>query len=104
MVSVYVPAANPLVLVVTVTLDGAVPEPPDKLNHGCVLLAVQSSVPPPMFVMLMVWDAGLPPSTVPKKVRAAGVTLKVGNGEDTFNVTLTSWGDPVALARLTVSV
>ena len=76
-------------LVVTVTLDGAVPEAADKLNQGCVLLAVQFSVPPLLFAMVMAWDAGLLPSTVPEKLRDPGATLKAGSDEDTFNITVT---------------
>jgi hypothetical protein len=68
-VSVQVPAASPDVFTPIDKLAGAVPEDADKVSHGCVLPAVQLSVPPPVFEIVTGWEAGLLPPAVAENVR-----------------------------------
>ena len=56
--AVYVPAASPVVLAVTVSVCGASPEPGETLSHGASPLAVKLSVPPPSFATASVRAAG----------------------------------------------
>ncbi len=46
------PDESPVFEIERPRLDGAVPEPADRVSHGCVFVAVQFSVPPPVLVML----------------------------------------------------
>src|SRR5947209_718617 len=48
-VPVYVPAARPAVATETAMLDGAVPERGEAFNQNALVVAVQLSVPPPVF-------------------------------------------------------
>jgi hypothetical protein len=54
---------------VAVTVPLSVPDDGERINHPAVSLAVQASVPPPVFETLNVLGAGLAPPAVPEKVR-----------------------------------
>ena len=88
-------------------LDGAVPEAAESVSHGWVLLALQLRVPPPAFAIVMFFAAGFEAPAVAEKLTGAPDTLSTGEGggaAETFNVTFTLCGDPLAPAAATVTV
>ena len=64
----WVAAANPAVEIERPRLAGAVPEAAESVSQGCVLVAVQLSVPPPVLVIPMFCDAGFEPPAAAEKV------------------------------------
>ena len=86
------------------SVDGAVPEVPESVNHDWVLEAVQVNVPPPALVMPTFCDAGSEPPAVAEKLRLEDPKLNAGAAGFTTNVMPTVWGDPVLGVIVTVSL
>jgi hypothetical protein len=66
------------VVTVIVARPFPVPEVGEGEIQGVLSLTDQVSVPPPLFVMAMVWGAGLPPPCWAVKERLDGLKLMVG--------------------------
>jgi len=69
-----------------VRVEGAVPEAPESTSHGWLLVPVNVSDPPPLFVMLKLAGAGLDAPACPEKLKLAGATLSTGVCGVTVNV------------------
>ena len=102
--AVYVPAANPVIDGVTVTVPAFVPLPGDTIIQLALSDAVQSIDPLPVFDTANVLAAGDAPPTVALNASVAGVTDSTGGaGGSTVNVTATVFGEPVAPAAAIVT-
>ena len=53
------------------------PEVAPSTSQGCVLAAVQLSVPPPLLEIVMACEAGFAPPAVPLKLRVADEAVPV---------------------------
>jgi hypothetical protein len=78
---VYVPAPRPVGETSTESVDGAVPDAAATDSHVALVVALQLSVPPPLFVIWMDCAAGIVPPTVQANWKLAGVTTMVGDKE-----------------------
>ena len=78
MVSVYVPAARPLVATASPKLAGAVPDAAERVSHDWVFAAVQLRVPLPLFVMAIFCALGLLPPATPEKLSVLAARCKAG--------------------------
>ena len=104
MSAVYVPAARPVIVGVTVTVPALVPLPGETLIQLALSDAVQSIEPLPVLLTANVLAAGEAPPTVPLNASVAGVTARTGGaGGSTVNVTATVFGEPVAPGAVTVT-
>ena len=79
-VPLYVPAANPEMSTPTDSVDGATPLAGVAESQGALSDAVQESVPPPVFVTDIVWEAGLASPAWPVNARLPGVTDNTRSG------------------------
>jgi len=86
-----------------------VPADGDTVNHAALSLAVQLKVPPPVFLMLTVWAAGLLPPCWAVKDKLVGLALIVGGagagdgGEEADAGGLTSRERPgISFSRLDI--
>jgi hypothetical protein len=101
---VYVPAARPLIVGVTVMVPELVPLAGATLSHVALSDAVQSIDPAPVLLTDSVLAAGLEPPAVPLNDRLVGVTESAGGvGASSVNVTGIVLGEPVAPAAVTVT-
>ena len=60
----YVPGASSAGAIVTLTVEGTIPDAADKLSQEALAVAVHASVPLPLLVMAMDWSAGSAPPAV----------------------------------------
>jgi hypothetical protein len=107
MVAEYVLATRPAMFTLTVIGSVSVAVVPDagfKLSQGASPLRLQLSVPPPVFVMFRVCDAGLALPWTAVKLRLGGFLPMVGAAGVTVSVTPTAWGLAVAPGAVTVMV
>ncbi len=61
-------------------LDGAAPEPADRVSQDWVFVALQFSVCPPVLVMLMLCPVGLAAPVVPVKLALVVDRVRTGGG------------------------
>ena len=78
MVALKVPAANPVVFTLAVTVPLLVPDTGLRVNHAALSLAVQDKVPPPTFETTMDCAEGFVPPTVPAKPRLVVLSPMAG--------------------------
>src|SRR5947209_5578268 len=105
-VSLYVPAASAPVTACTETTNVPVPEVAPSTSHGCVFAAVQLSVPPPLFEIVIACAVGLAPPAVAENPSVAGVAETPGGtaAPATVNVTATVFVAGLAPAAEIVTV
>jgi hypothetical protein len=77
-VALYVPAARVASLTVTVAVPVPEPEVGLTVSQEAFSLALQLSVPPPVFAMLIVLATGFAPPTLPVKARLVGLSPIAG--------------------------
>jgi hypothetical protein len=78
MVALKVPGAKPAVFTFTATVPLPEPEAGLNVSQEALSLALQVSVPPPVFAILMVLAAGFAPPTLSVKDRLVGLSPMVG--------------------------
>jgi hypothetical protein len=76
--AVYVPAASPAVLAVTLRSRGALPLAGVTESHPASSVAVKGRMPPPVLATFSVFAAGLAPPAVALKLSDDGATLNAG--------------------------
>ena len=72
----------------------------DSDSHGTLSVAVHASAPAPTVIVFAAGEA--PPATA-ENDRLEGVTVNVGGGGSTVNVTAMVFGEPEAPAAVTVT-
>ena len=72
-VPLNVPAARPVMSTEAVSVAGAVPLAGLTVSHGALSLTVESRVPAPVLVTLIVWLAGLLPTGGRREAQAGRV-------------------------------
>jgi hypothetical protein len=92
------------VAAVSVTAPLPVPEAGLSVNQAALSLAVQLKVPPPVLLMLTVWDAGLAPPWVAVKERLVGLAPMAGGMGAAETVKVTGTETVVAPVALRVIV
>jgi hypothetical protein len=83
-----VPAVRFAALTATVAVPVPEPEAGLTVSQEAFSLALQLSVPPPVFAMLIVWAAGVAPPTLPVKAKLVGLSPMVGFVVDVIRVSV----------------